>query len=337
MRGAAHAQPPASYTPPHLAQRILAEQQALEARGGRDGERKTITALFADIKGSMELIEGLDPEDARRLIDPALQHMMDAVHQYEGYVVQSMGDGIFALFGAPFAHEDHAQRAIYAGLRMQAEIGEYADRHRLAGGMPIEIRVGINTGEVVVRSIRKDDLHTDYVPVGHATSVAARMESVAKGGSIVVSQHTHGLTDGYFQFNALGAATIKGVSVPVHIYEVVGVESGRTRLQIAARRGLTRFIGRQKELDQLKHVLVETRNGKRQIIGIVGEAGGGKSRLLHEFIQLAKSIVSFWRHQLLLILRPIPISLLLICSRNIFRLLCRMVIGSVVRKSRAKC
>lgn len=146
----------------------------------------------------MELIEGLDPEDARRPIDPALQHMMNAVHQYEGYVAQSMGDGIFALFGVPLAHEDHAQRAIYAGLRMQAEIGEYADRHRLAGGMPIEIRVGINTGEVVV------------------------------------SQHTHRLTDGYFQFNALGAATIKGVSVSVHIYEVVGVESGRNRLQIAA-------------------------------------------------------------------------------------------------------
>ena len=281
-------QSPASYTPPQLAQRILADQQALEARGGTDGERKTITALFSDIKGSMELIEGLDPEDARRLIDPALQHMMDAVHQYEGYVAQSMGDGIFALFGAPIAHEDHAQRAIYAGLRMQAEIGEYADRHRLAGGMPLEIRVGINTGEVVVRSIRKDDLHTDYVPVGHATSLAARMESLAKGGSIVVSQHTHRLTDGYFQFNALGAATIKAVSVPVHIYEVVGVDSGRTRLQIAARRGLTRFIGRQKELDQLKHALVETRNGKGQIIGIVGEAGVGKSCLLHEFIQLAK-------------------------------------------------
>ena len=236
----------------------------------------------------MELIEGLDPEDARRLVDPALQHMMDAVHQYEGYVAQSMGDGIFALFGAPIAHEDHAQRAIYAGLRMQEVIGSYANQQRLSGGPPLEIRVGINTGEWWWRSIRKDDLHTDYVPVGHSTSLAARMESLATGGSIVVSEHTHRLAEGYFQFTALGAATIKGVSEPVHIYEVAGVEEGRTRLQISAQRGLTRFIGRHKELAQLKHALAEMHNGKGQIVGVVGEAGVGKSRLLFEFLQLAR-------------------------------------------------
>jgi class 3 adenylate cyclase len=221
---------PIMYTPRHLAARILAEQAALEARGAPDGERKTITALFADIKGSMDLLEDLDPEDARQLIDPALSLMMEAVHRYEGYVAQSLGDGIFALFGAPIAHEDHAQRALYAALRMQEEMQRYADRERLPRGVPLQIRVGLNTGEVVVRSIRTDDLHTDYVPIGHATSLAARLQSLATPGSIVVSASTFRLTDGFFAFNALGAAQLKGVSEPVPVYEVVGVGPRRTRL-----------------------------------------------------------------------------------------------------------
>jgi class 3 adenylate cyclase len=175
----AQSQPPLSYTPPHLADRIRAEQAALEARGSADGERKTITALFADLKGSTALIEGLDPEDARAIIDPALQLMMDAVHRYDGYVAQALGDGIFALFGAPIAHEDHPQRALYAALRMQEEMRRYADTLRAKGHPPLLMRVGINTGEVVVRSIRKDDLHTDYVPVGHSTNLAARIEQLA--------------------------------------------------------------------------------------------------------------------------------------------------------------
>src|SRR5215831_16638014 len=177
---------PGAYTPRHLAERIRAEQVALEARGAPDGERKTITALFADIKGSMDLLEDLDPEEARRLIDPALQLMMQAVHRYEGYVAQSLGDGIFALFGAPIAHEDHPQRALYAALRMQAALRRYAETLRREHGVNLEIRVGVNTGAVVVRSIRTDDLHTDYVPIGHATSLAARLQSLASGGAIVV-------------------------------------------------------------------------------------------------------------------------------------------------------
>src|SRR5712691_5099981 len=179
--------PPAAYTPPHRAERILAEQAAMEARGATDGERKTITALFADLKGSTALIEGLDPEDARSILDPALQLMMDAVHRYDGYVAQALGDGIFALFGAPIAHEDHPQRALYAALSMQDELRRYAEKVRLKGGTPLYMRVGINTGAVVVRSIRKDDLHTDYVPVGHSTNLAARMEQMATPGSIVVT------------------------------------------------------------------------------------------------------------------------------------------------------
>ncbi len=216
----------------------------MEARGATEGERKTITALFADIKGSMALIEGLDPEEARAIVDPALKLMMDAVHRYEGYVAQSTGDGIFAFFGAPIAHEDHPQRALYAALLMQEEMSRYAEKLRLEKGTNIEIRVGVNTGEVVLRAIRKDDLHTDYTPVGHSTSLASRMESLATGGSIVVSEHTYKLIEGYFQCKPLGAAQVKGVSEPVQIYEVLGVGPLRTRLQVAARRGLVHFVGR---------------------------------------------------------------------------------------------
>src|SRR5262249_45762149 len=151
-----HTPAPASYTPPHLAERIRAEQATMEARGVTDGERKTITALFADLKGSTALIEGLDPEEARAIIDPALHLLMDAVHRYEGYVAQALGDGIFALFGAPIAHEDHPQRALYAALRMQEEMRRYADTLRAKGQPPLLMRVGVNTGKVVVRSIRTE-------------------------------------------------------------------------------------------------------------------------------------------------------------------------------------
>src|SRR5882762_2063017 len=228
--------PPASYTPTHLAERILAEQAALEARGASDGERKTITALFADLKGSTALIEGLDPEEARAIIDPALHLMMDAVHRYEGYVAQALGDGIFALFGAPIAHEDHPQRALYAALQMQEEMQHYADTLRQKGYPPLLMRVGVNTGEVVVRSIRKEDLHADYVPIGHSTNLAARMEQLAAPGSILVTAQTHTLTAGYFEFKALGNTQVKGVEEPLNIYEVVGAGLLRTRLQVTATR-----------------------------------------------------------------------------------------------------
>src|SRR6266540_6162041 len=208
-------QPPVTYTPPHLAERIRAEQVAMESRGVTDGERKTITALFADLKGSTALIEGLDPEEARAIIDPALQLMMDAVHRYEGCVAQALGDGIFALFGAPIAHEDHPQRALYAALRMQDEMRRYSDTLREMGHPPLLMRVGVNTGEVVVRSIRKEDLHTDYVPVGHSTNLAARMEQLATPGAILVTAYTHRLTEGYFEFKALGETPVKGVEAPL--------------------------------------------------------------------------------------------------------------------------
>jgi class 3 adenylate cyclase len=255
-----------------------------------DGERKTITALFADLKGSTALIEGLDPEEARTLIDPALQLMMDAVHQYDGFVAQALGDGIFALFGAPIAHEDHPQRAVYAALRMQESMRRYGDTLRQQGYPPLLMRVGVNTGEVVVRSIRKDDLHTDYVPVGHSTNLAARMEQLAAPGSILVTAYTHKLTDGYFEFKALGQTQIKGVEEPLNVYEVLGTGPLRTRLQVSAtRRGLTGFVGRQSEMEQMRKALEQAKAGHGQIVGVMGEPGLGKSRLFYEFELLSLS------------------------------------------------
>jgi predicted ATPase/class 3 adenylate cyclase len=230
----------------------------------------------------MAVLEDLDPEEARRIIGPALHLMMEAVHRYEGYVAQTMGDGILALFGAPIAHEDHPQRALYAALRMQEANTEYAARLRQEHGVNVQIRVGVNTGEVVVRAIYKDDLHIDYVPVGHSTGLAARMESLATPGSIVVTEHTYRRTEGYFEFRTLGTARVKGVSEPVPIYEVVRASPLRTRFQVEARRGLVPFIGRGHELAQIQRALELARGSQGQIVAVVGEPGVGKSRLLYE-------------------------------------------------------
>ena len=207
-----------------------------------EGERKTVTALFADIKGSMDLMEDLDPEEARAMVDPALKLMIDAAHRYDGYIVQSTGDGIFALFGAPIAHEDHPQRALYAALRIQEEMRRYSAQLREAGNLPIEARVGVNTGEVVVRSIRTGAAHAEYTPIGHSTSLAARMQALAPTGSIAVTDYTRKLCEGYFAFKALGPTRVKGVSDPIEVYEVTGPGALRTRLQVSAQRGLSRFV-----------------------------------------------------------------------------------------------
>ncbi|WP_233859232.1 adenylate/guanylate cyclase domain-containing protein [Paraburkholderia sp. HD33-4] len=274
---------PIQYTPRHLVERILAEQATMEARGSSFGERKTITALFADMAGSTALIRDLDPEEAQRLIDPVIALMMEAVHHYEGYVAKSLGDGILALFGAPLAHEDHAQRAVYAALRMQEAMRHHSDRVRLEFGIALQIRVGIHTGEVVVRSIRKDDLHTDYDPVGHTVHIASRMESTATPATTLVSESTHKLTEGYFVFKALGTTRVKGLQDPLLVYEVVGPGPLRTRLQVAVHRGLASFVGRVSELAQLESAWGRVQAGHGQIVGVVGEAGVGKSRLFLEF------------------------------------------------------
>ncbi len=260
--------------------RVRLEQEAADASGG---ERKTVTALFADIKGSMDLMEGLDPEEARAIVDPALKLMIDAMHRYDGYIVQSTGDGIFALFGAPVAHEDHAQRGLYAALRVQEDMAKYSAGLRAAGNPPVEIRVGLNTGEVVVRSIRTDDAHTEYTPIGHSMSLAARMQTLAPTGSIVITEQTQKLTAGYFDLKPLGAARIKGVSDPINVYEVIAIGPLRTRLQMSASRGLSKFVGRRAELEQLDKALELARSGHGQIVAAMAEAGVGKSRLFYEF------------------------------------------------------
>jgi class 3 adenylate cyclase/tetratricopeptide (TPR) repeat protein len=267
---------PESYTPKHLAERILNSKAALE------GERKQVTVLFADLKGSMELLADRDPEEARKLLDPVLERMMEAVHHYEGTVNQVMGDGIMALFGAPVAHEDHAVRACYAGLRMQRWITLYADELQRAGGTPVQIRVGLNSGEVVVRAIG-NDLHMDYTAVGQTTHLAARLEQMAKPGSALITGDTLKLTEGYVQVRPLGAVPVKGLENPTEVYELTGVGPARSRLQASAARGLTRFVGRDRELEQLAQALERAAVGHGQGVAVVGEAGVGKSRLVWEF------------------------------------------------------
>ena len=248
-----------------------------------EGERKTVTTVFADIKGSMELIEYLDPEEARTIVDPALKLMIDAVHHYGGYVAQSTGDGIFALFGAPIAHEDHPQRALLAALRMRAEVKRYAENLRADKGMNLQVRIGANTGEVVVREIRTGEKQTDYTPIGHSTGVAARLQALAAPGSIAITEPVRKLIEGYFALKPLGPARIKGVSEPVNLYEVIGLGPLRTRLQRAAARGYTKFVGRQREMDTMKHAAELAKSGHGQIVAAVAEPGVGKSRLFHEF------------------------------------------------------
>src|SRR6267142_1852677 len=232
----------------------------------------------------MELLADRDPEEARKILDPVLEHMMEAVHRYEGTVNQVMGDGIMALFGAPLAHEDHAVRACYAGLRMLESVKRYADGIRRTEGIPIQIQVGLNSGEVVVRSIGSD-LHMDYTAVGQTTHLASRMEQLAKPGSILLTRSTFELAEGYVTVKPLGPVAVKGLAEPIEVYEVTGAGLARTRLQAAARRGLTRFVGRDVELEQLRSAqqLAGARHG--QVVAIVGEPGVGKSRLVYEFIQ----------------------------------------------------
>ena len=248
-----------------------------------EGERKTITALFADIKGSTQMEQDLDPEEARAIVDPALKLMIEAVQRYDGYVVQSTGDGIFATFGAPLAHEDHPQRALYSALRMQEELRRYSTGLVADGGNPLLCRVGVNTGEVVVRSISTGGGHTEYTPIGHTTNLASRMQAVAPVGSIAVAEPTRKLCEGYFALRPLGPTKIKGVSEPVNVYEVTGLGPLRTRLQRSAGRGLSKFVGRAREMDAMTHAAASAKSGRGQIVAATAEAGVGKSRLLLEF------------------------------------------------------
>src|SRR5262245_40886223 len=275
--GAGRFAAPEAYTPRHLAERVLTSKAALE------GERKHVSVLFADLKASMELFADRDPEEARRLLDPVLERMMEAVHHYEGTVNQVMGDGVMALFGAPVTHEDHAVRACYAGLRMQESIKRYAEEVHRTVGVPLHIRVGVNSGEVVVRSIGSD-LRMDYTAVGQTTNVAARLEQMAMPGTILISPRTVKLAEGYVMVKSLGPRPVKGLDDPLEVFEILGAGTVRSRLQATAARGLTRFVGRATEVEQLQDALDRASRGHGQVVAVVGEPGVGKSRLFWEVI-----------------------------------------------------
>nr|WP_291604620.1 adenylate/guanylate cyclase domain-containing protein [Bradyrhizobium sp.] len=268
---------PGNYTPKHLADRILTSKSEFE------GERKQVTILFSDIKSSMELIAERDPEEAQQILDPIIERMMEAVHHYEGMVNRVMGDGVMALFGAPVAHEDHAVRACYAGLRMQERISQYAIEARRLHALPVTLRVGINSGEIVVSSIG-NDLFVDFTVVGETAHLAARMEQLAIPGTVLTTANTFRLVEGYVEAKPLGLVSVKGLGHPIEVYEVTGGGAERTRLQAAASRGLTQFVGRDLEKTQLRQALEEARAAHGQVVAVVGEPGIGKSRLIHEFV-----------------------------------------------------
>src|ERR1700731_364098 len=208
--------------------------------------------------------------------------MIDAVHRYDGYVVQSTGDGIFALFGAPLAHEDHPQRALHAAIAIRDELRRRGEELKRQGRSGVEVRIGINTGEVVLRMVHTGG-HTEYTPVGHVANLAARMQGAAPAGGIVISEDTRRLSEGYFELRDLGKTEVKGVSEPINVYEVVGAGPLRGHFELAARRGLTKFVGRERAVAELKRALELARGGHGQIVAAVAEAGAGKSRLVYEF------------------------------------------------------
>ena len=273
---------PSAYTPKHLAEKILTSRTALE------GERKQVTVLFADVKGSMELAEQVDPEAWHRIMDRFFHLLADGVHRFEGTVVQFTGDGIMALFGAPIAHEDHAQRACWAALHLGEGLRRYADELRIAQALNFSVRMGLNSGEVVVGRIG-DDLRMDYTAIGHTVGLAQRMEQLAAADRVYLTEHTARLVEGYFRLRDLGALAVKGASGTVRVFELEGAGALRTRLDASRARGFTRFVGRADEFAALEAALGRTVAGQGQVLGVVAEPGIGKSRLCWEFAQRARA------------------------------------------------
>ncbi len=273
---------PRAYTPKHLADKILTSRAVLE------GERKQVTVLFADVKGSMELAEKLDPEEWSQIMSRFFQILSEGVERFEGFVDKFTGDGIMALFGAPIAHEDHARRACYAALHLVDGLRGYANELRLRRGLNFSARIGLNSGEVIVGKIG-DDLHMDYTAQGHTVGLASRMEQIAEAGKVYITAHTAALIQGYFALNDLGEMEIKGVHGAMHVYELIGLGQMRTRLDVSRSRGFSRFVGRGDEMQVLESALARAREGNAQVVGIVGEAGLGKSRLCFEFLERCRA------------------------------------------------
>jgi class 3 adenylate cyclase len=280
LEAAKPAPPPAprSYTPKHLAEKILTSRSALE------GERKQVTVLFADVKGSMDLAEQVDPEEWHKIMNRFFAVLSDGVHRFEGTINQYTGDGIMALFGAPIAHEDHAQRACHAALHLQQELRRYADEMRSERDLDFSVRMGLNSGEVVVRKIG-DDLRMDYTALGHTASLGARMEQIAGPGKAYLTEHTARLVEGTFALENVDHIAVKGVREPVHVYELRGLGRLRTKLEVSRARGFSRFVGREGEMGVLQSALDKALEGQGQIVVVVGKAGVGKSRLCLEFTE----------------------------------------------------
>ena len=273
---------PRTYTPKHLADKILTTRSALE------GERKQVTVLFADVKGSMELAEQLDPEEWHAILDRFFAILTDGVHRFEGTVNQYTGDGIMALFGAPIAHEDHAQRACYAALHLRDEIARYATEVKRAHGVGFSTRMGLNSGAVVVGRIG-DDLRMDYTAQGHTVGLAQRMEGLAEPNTCYLTAATAAVVRGYFALDDLGDFRVKGITDPVRVHRLAGVGPSRTRFDISRARGLSRFVGRAADIRTLEDAVARTDAGDGQVVGVVADAGTGKSRLCFEFLERCRA------------------------------------------------
>jgi len=266
---------PQSYTPKHLADKILTTRSSIE------GERKLVTVFFADVANYTSISEKLDPEEVHQIMDGAFKILMDEIHKYEGAINQFTGDGVMALFGAPVAHEDHAQRACYAALAIQKAMGEYGAKIERDTGVGFKMRVGLNSGPVIVGAIG-DDLRMDYTAVGDTTNLASRMEGMARPGAVLVSGNTHRLVRDFFEFESLGKVEVKGKKEPQNPFELIKTGEVGTRIGASIAKGLTRFVGRKNSMAALLDVFDKVTSGTGQVVGVVGEAGVGKSRLLLE-------------------------------------------------------
>ena len=269
---------PVTYTPKHLAEKILT------SRGAMEGERKSVTVMFADVSGFTAMSERLDPEEVHAIMDRAFEVILGAVHRYEGTINQFLGDGVMALFGAPIAHEDHAHGALSAALAIQEDLVPLQEDVKRTHGVEFRIRMGINTGLVVVGAIG-GDLRMDYTAVGDTTNLAARLMSIAKPGQIVVTERTQHLRAGFFVFEDLGEFQVKGKTEPVRAYALVREIQGRTRLEVSKERGLTALVGREREIQRLREVFQRAVGGEGAIVLLAGDPGVGKSRLLYEFLR----------------------------------------------------
>ena len=274
---------PRSYTPRHLVEKILASKSALE------GERKPVTVLFADVARSMELAERVDPEEWHRLLDRLFRILADGVHHYEGTINQYTGDGIMALFGAPIAHEDHAQRACAAALELARDLGALADDVRRESGLEFAVRMGLNSGEVVVGRIG-DDLRMDYTAQGHVVGLAARVQQLAPPGGISVTEQTARLASGFFDLLDRGEQSLKGASVPVRVFDLRGPGPIRSRFDRSRARGFSRFVGREREIALLERALRDAESGRPTVVVVTGEPGAGKSRLCHELVERSRDV-----------------------------------------------